>query len=176
MARTAVFNPRAPTRIPGLFLTCRLLKMYCQPPSNHFCVAPGWQLRTAAAQPCLTLGNPVDCSPPGSSVHGDSPGKNVKRGLPCPPPGDLPNPGSNPGLLHYKWILYHLSHQGSPRILEWVALSLLQGYFPTQESNRGLLLCRQILYQLSCLEAQGGCRGAEIQFCSYTRGCQIPGD
>ena len=30
------------------------------------------------------------------------------------------------------------------------SLSLLQGIFPTQESNRGLLHCRQILYQLSC--------------------------
>ena len=35
------------------------------------------------------------------------------------------------------------------RILEWVALSLLQGIFPTQGSNPGLLHCRQILYQLS---------------------------
>ena len=31
-------------------------------------------------------------------------------GLPCPPPGDLPNMG----LLHYRRVLYHLSHQGSP--------------------------------------------------------------
>ena len=29
--------------------------------------------------------------------------------------------GSNPGLSHYRWILYQLSHKGSPRILEWVA-------------------------------------------------------
>ena len=29
--------------------------------------------------------------------------------------------GSNPGLLHCRQILYQLSHQGSPRILEWVA-------------------------------------------------------
>ena len=29
--------------------------------------------------------------------------------------------GSNPGLLHCRWILYQLSYQGSPRILEWVA-------------------------------------------------------
>ena len=34
--------------------------------------------------------------------------------LPWPPPGDRPNPGSNPGLPHCRWILYHLSHQGSP--------------------------------------------------------------
>ena len=35
------------------------------------------------------------------------------------------------------------------RILEWVAFSLLLGIFPTQDLNRGLLHCRQILYQLS---------------------------
>ena len=36
------------------------------------------------------------------------------------------------------------------RILEWVgSLSLLQGIFPTQGLNSGLLHCRQILYQLS---------------------------
>ena len=43
-------------------------------------------------------------------------------GLRCPPAGDLPNPGTkNPGLLHCRWILYQLSHRGSPRIREWVA-------------------------------------------------------
>ena len=35
------------------------------------------------------------------------------------------------------------------RILEWVAFSLLQRIFPTQESNWSLLHCRWILYQLS---------------------------
>ena len=40
-----------------------------------------------------------------------------------PSPGDLPNPGSNPCLPHCRGILYQLSHQGSPRILEWVAYS-----------------------------------------------------
>ena len=36
------------------------------------------------------------------------------------------------------------------RVLEWVAsCSLLQGIFPTQGSNPGLLHCRRILYQLS---------------------------
>ena len=39
-------------------------------------------------------------------------------GLPCPRPGDLPDQGSNPHflcLLHYRWILYPLSHLGSPK-------------------------------------------------------------
>ena len=51
----------------------------------------------------------MDCSPPGSPVH---------------------------GILQ-------------ARILEWVGCSLLQGIFPAQGSNLGLLHCRQILYHLS---------------------------
>ena len=45
-----------------------------------------------------------------------------------------------------------MNHQGNPRILEWIALSLLQGIFPTQGSNQGLLHCRRILYRLSYQE------------------------
>jgi len=37
----------------------------------------------------------MDCSPTGSSVHGNSPDRNTGM-LPCPPPGDLPNPGIKP--------------------------------------------------------------------------------
>ena len=35
------------------------------------------------------------------------------------------------------------------RILEWVILPIIPGIFPTQDSNPGLQLCRQILYSLS---------------------------
>ena len=38
-------------------------------------------------------------------------------GLPFPSPGDLPTQGSNPGLLHCRQMLYHLSHQGIPTFL-----------------------------------------------------------
>ena len=41
--------------------------------------------------------------------------------------GIFPIQGSNPGLPHCKWILYHLSHQGSPRILEWAAYPFSRG-------------------------------------------------
>ena len=44
-----------------------------------------------------TLCNPVDWGLPGSSIHGDSPGKNI--GLLHPPPGDLPNLGIEPTSL-----------------------------------------------------------------------------
>ena len=35
--------------------------------------------------------------------------------------GIFPTWGLNPGLPHCRWILYQLSHKGSPRTLEWVA-------------------------------------------------------
>ena len=66
------------------------------------------------AQSCLTLCEPMDCSLPGSSVHGDSPGKNTGVGCHALLQGFFPTQGSNPGLPHCRQILYHLSHQGSP--------------------------------------------------------------
>ena len=153
-------------------------------------------MQAKSLQSCPTLFDPVDCSPPGSSVHGDSPGKDNRVGWhflllsgeipglknryscqhavtsvdsislihslfklaishpacllkpPSPPPqtqswlmtlfsisqkkykcqrghapthtpipvtyASFPTQGSNPGLLHCRQTLYHLSHQGSP--------------------------------------------------------------
>ena len=65
----------------------------------------------------------------------NSPGKNTGVGKPFPSPGVFPNPG----LLHCRQILYQLSHQGSPRILEWVAYPFSSRIFLTQELNWGLL-------------------------------------
>ena len=65
------------------------------------------------AQLCLTLCNPVDCSPPGSSVHGDSPGTNTGVGCHALLQGIFPTQESKPSFLHCRWILYHLSHQGA---------------------------------------------------------------
>ena len=48
-------------------------------------------------------------------------------GLPCPPPGDLPNSGIEPRSQHCRQILHHLSHQGSLWILEWVAYPFSRG-------------------------------------------------
>ena len=66
------------------------------------------------AQSYLTLCNPVNCSPPGSSVHEDSPGKNT--GVDCHAflQGIFPMQGMIPGLPNCMQILCHLSHQGSP--------------------------------------------------------------
>ena len=56
----------------------------------------------------------MDCSPPGSSVHGGSPGKNTGVGCHALLQEILPIQGSNPGLPHCRWILHGLSHQRSP--------------------------------------------------------------
>ena len=48
-------------------------------------------------QSCLTLCDPINCSPPGS--HNPSVGcsrQEYWNALPFPPPGDLPNPGVKP--------------------------------------------------------------------------------
>ena len=48
-------------------------------------------------------------------------------GWPFPSPGDCPNPGIEPRSLHCRQILYQLSHQRSPRILECVAYPFSRG-------------------------------------------------
>ena len=59
-------------------------------------------VRAKLLQVCLTLCNPMDCSLPGSSVPGILQ-ERIPEGLPCLPPGDLPNLC----LLHCRGILYH---------------------------------------------------------------------
>ena len=72
---------------------------------------------------CPTLCNPMDCSSPGSSVHGDNPGYNT--GVGCHAPGDLPILGTEPRSQNYRQILYHLSHQGSPIFkLNWACVKM----------------------------------------------------
>ena len=49
---------------------------------------------------CPTLCDPINCSPPGSSVHGDSPGKNTGVGCHALLQGIFSTQGLNPSLLH----------------------------------------------------------------------------
>ena len=48
--------------------------------TEHTCMLSSVQF-SSVAQLCPTLCDPMDCSPPGSSVHGDSPGKNTGVGF-----------------------------------------------------------------------------------------------
>ena len=69
--------------------------------------------------------------------------------LPCLPPGDLPNPGIEPRSSALRVDSLPCEPPGKPKTTRVGSLFLLQGIFPTQESNQGLLHCRRILYQLS---------------------------
>ena len=96
----------------------------------------------------------MNCSPPGSSVPGDSPGKNIGVGCYA-----LPRGSSQPR----DWAQVLCIAGGFFTV--WVtretgvgSLSLLQGIFLTQELNQGLLHCRQILYQLRYQASQGSSR------------------
>ena len=63
--------------------------------------ARGYQDRMRAcsvSQSCLTLCDPMDCSPSGSSVYGIY-RQEYQSGLPVPSPGDLPDPGMEPESL-----------------------------------------------------------------------------
>ena len=51
----------------------------------------------------------------------NSPGQNIGVGSLSLLQGICPAQGLNPGPQHCRQILYQLSHQGSPRILQWVA-------------------------------------------------------
>ena len=67
---------------------------------------------------CLTFCN---CSP------WNSPGQNTGVDSLSLLQGIFPTQGLNPGLPLCRWILYQLSHQGSPRVLEWVAYPFSRG-------------------------------------------------
>ena len=126
-------------------------------------------------QPCLTLCDPSDCSPLGSSIHGFL--QATWAGCYFLLQGMFPTQGSNPGLAHCKQINIWATREAQKTVCEsechsvmsdslqphglyspWNSpsqntgvgsLSLLQGISLTQGSNTGLPHCRRILYQLS---------------------------
>ena len=78
-------------------------------------------MKVKVAQSCLTL------KPHGLYSPWNSPGQNTGVGRLSLLQGIFPTQGSSPGLPHCRWILYQLSHKGSPRILEWVAYPFSSG-------------------------------------------------
>ena len=106
------------------------------------------------AKSCLTLCDPMDYT-----VHGILQARILEWYL-FPSPGDLPNPGIKSRSPHCRWILYQLSHRGSPRILEWVTypfsrgssqprnwtgISCIAGRFFTSWATREALLLKKVV-------------------------------
>ena len=70
------------------------------------------------------LYNPMDCRPAGSSVHGDSPGKNTGIRLPFASPGDLPKPGIEPASPALQADSLATQPPGKPILQERVVIQL----------------------------------------------------
>ena len=92
-------------------------------------------------------------------------------GLSCPPPGDFPNPRIKPRSPALQADSLPAEPPWKPKNTGVSSLPLLQGNFPTQRSNWGLLHCRQILYQLS---HQGSPRILEWVAYPFSRGSSRP--
>ena len=88
-------------------------------------VPPSLSLCAQSLQPCLTLCNPRDRTPPGSSVRGTLPGKNTGVDGHALLQGIFWTQGLNLHILclrHCRWVLYPLSPPGKPSFLEEVKL------------------------------------------------------
>ena len=84
-------------------------------------------------------------------------------GLPFPPPGDLPDPGTEPRSPILQEDSLPSEPPGKPKNIGVGSLSLLQVIFLTQEFNQGFLHCRWIILP------------AELQGKSHSLGSQHPG-
>ena len=67
-------QPTLSSPTPSVMLLTPFILHYCIYQCTILCMP------AKSLQSCLTLCNPVNCSPPGSSVHGDFPGKNTGVG------------------------------------------------------------------------------------------------
>ena len=87
--------------------------------SEHLCLATPTHQFMVKSESCSVMSDSL--WPHGLYSPWNSPGQNTGLGSLSFLQRLFPTQGWNPGLPHCRQILYQLSHQGSPRILEWVA-------------------------------------------------------
>ena len=111
------------------------------------CGRPGFDLWVGKI-PCKKTWQPNPVFLPGEP-HGlyprKSPGQNTAVGSLSLLQGIFPTQGSNPGLPHCRWILYQLSHKGSP----WISKCWLKGFSWFQQADIGMLPSEK-LHQFTC--------------------------
>ena len=108
-------------------------------------------MHVKSLQSCLTLCDPMDCSLPGSSVHGDSLGKNIGVGCHAPLQGIVSTQGLNPHLLcllHWQVASLPLAPPGKPHIYTYQFSSVAQSCptlcDPVNRSTPGLPVHHQL--------------------------------
>ena len=88
----------------------------------------------------------------------NSPGQNTGVGSLPLLQGIFPTQGLNPGLPHFRWIPYQLSHKGNPRILEWVAYPFSRGSSQPRNQTRVLSIAGRFFINWAIRE-----------YCEYTK-------
>ena len=94
----------------GVWVSMFLVYVVETPFGNPLCVCLVASVMCNSLQPCSF----VDCKLARFLCPWDSPGKNIGVGCHFLLQGTFLTQGPNPGLLHCRQILYHLSYQGSP--------------------------------------------------------------
>ena len=113
-------------------------------------VVQEWKWKVLVSQLRLTLCHPMDSSPPGFSVHGIL----QQEYWSCSQPllqGIFLTQGLNPGLLHCRWNLSWLSHQGSPGLymgLVFLSTVLRYDFLVYLDLNKLLT----VIYLLLCIQ------------------------
>ena len=106
-------------------------------------------MKVKVSQSCPTLCHSMDYT----YSPWNSPGRNTGMGRLSLSPGDLPKPGIEPRSPTLWMDSLPAGPQRKPKNTRLGSLSLLKQMLLIQESNRGLLHCRQILYQLNYQES-----------------------
>ena len=102
------------------YITC-YRRRYGQPdhkPKSH---VSGTSICVKVAQSCPTLCDPMNYTACHAPLSMEFSRPEYWIGLPFPSPGIFPIQGLNPGHPHCRWILNHLSHQGSNHTINNVA-------------------------------------------------------
>ena len=111
------------------------------------------KVKVKVAQSCLTVCDPMDYT-----VHGILQARILGWvAFPFSRGSSQPRDQTQVFRIAGGFFFLPAKSQGKPKKTGVGSLSLLQGIFSTQESNQGLLRCRQILYQLS----YRGCLGKQ---------------
>ena len=108
-----------------MIISFNKVKQWCN--SEWLSFMEGWDLLCAVAQSLSHVQNVIcnlmECSPPGSSVHVDSPGKNTGVGCHSLLQRIFPTQGLNPhllSLLHWQADSLPAEPLGKPQDLDWM--------------------------------------------------------
>ena len=119
----------------------------------------------------ITQPHPTLCNPLDYTVHGTLQAR-ILEWVAFPFSRGSSQPRDQTQVSLTLWVdSSQVEQQGKPQNIGVGSLSLLQGIFPTQESSRGLVHCRQILYKLS---PQGSPRILEWVAYPFSRGSSQP--